>query len=208
MDPALHNPALGDQSGGTRYPAFVSLVGWRAIAGELQLTRLGLATRLFTPSLGENTEDISSMAPEMADYWFFDWFWGIPLIVLTVILHAFVLGLINKKITSKLVSSLGAWKFSSASILLVGGTVLSVTILHALEGMIWAVAYRFLGALQDNKSAMLYSLNAITTYGHENLKLEPRWQMMGALEALNGCIMFGLTTAFLFTVMQKVWPRT
>jgi hypothetical protein len=25
---------------------------------------------------------------------------------------------------------------------------------------------------------------------------------------LNGCIMFGLTTAFLFTVTQKAWPRT
>jgi hypothetical protein len=29
--------------------------------------------------------------------------------------------------------------------------------------------------------------------------------MMGALEALNGWILFGLTTAFLFTVVQKVW---
>lgn len=29
---------------------------------------------------------------------------------------------------------------------------------------------------------------------------------MGSLEALNGWILFGLTTAFLFTVIQKVWP--
>jgi hypothetical protein len=28
---------------------------------------------------------------------------------------------------------------------------------------------------------------------------------MGALEALNGWILFGLTTAFLFTVVQKAW---
>jgi hypothetical protein len=28
---------------------------------------------------------------------------------------------------------------------------------------------------------------------------------MGALEALNGWILFGLTTAFLFSVMQKAW---
>ncbi len=148
------------------------------------------------------------MALGIADNWAFDWLWGLPLIVLTVILHAYVLGLINKKVTSKLNSALRLWEFSAASIFIVGGTVLSVTILHGLEGAIWAIAYRFLGALQDNKSAMLYSLNAITTYGHENLRLEPRWQMMGALEALNGCIMFGLTTAFLFTVMQKAWPRT
>jgi hypothetical protein len=30
--------------------------------------------------------------------------------------------------------------------------------------------------------------------------------MMGALEALNGMILFGLTIAFLFAVVQVAWP--
>jgi hypothetical protein len=30
--------------------------------------------------------------------------------------------------------------------------------------------------------------------------------MMGALEALNGMLLFGLTTAFLFAMIQEVWP--
>jgi hypothetical protein len=55
---------------------------------------------------------------------------------------------------------------------------------------------------------MLYSISAMTSYGHTNLDLAPAWQMMGALEALNGWILFGLTTAFIFTVVQKVWPST
>jgi ABC-type Co2+ transport system permease subunit len=71
-----------------------------------------------------------------------------------------------------------------------------------------AFAYLFLGALADFRSAMLYSISAITSFGHANLDLAPQWQMMGALEALNGWILFGLTTAFIFTVVQKVWPRT
>jgi hypothetical protein len=29
---------------------------------------------------------------------------------------------------------------------------------------------------------------------------------MGALEALNGMLSFGLTTAFLFAIIQRVWP--
>jgi|SRR5882762_2081563 len=148
------------------------------------------------------------MVPGIANNWALDWLWGLPLIVLTVVIHAYVLGLINDKITSTLGNARRLGNLSAASIFIVGGAVLSVTILHGFEGAIWAVAYRFLGAVQDNKSAMLYSLNAVTSYGHENLQLAPRWQMMGALEALNGCIMFGLTTAFLFTVMQKAWPRT
>lgn len=52
---------------------------------------------------------------------------------------------------------------------------------------------------------MLYSLNALTSYGHTNLSLEDHWHLMGALEALNGWLLFGLSTAFLFAVIQKVW---
>ncbi len=54
---------------------------------------------------------------------------------------------------------------------------------------------------------MLYSLNAMTSYGHADLLLASHWRMMGALEALNGWILFGLTTTFLFTVIQKAWPH-
>ena len=44
----------------------------------------------------------------------------------------------------------------------IGFAVLLATILHGIEATIWALAYRLLGALPDTKSAMLYSLNAIT----------------------------------------------
>jgi hypothetical protein len=96
----------------------------------------------------------------------------------------------------------------SVSAFVIGGTALSATMLHAVEVLSWAVAYRLLGGLPDNKSATLYSLNAMTSYGHANLYLAPHWQMMGALEALDGWILFGLTTAFLFTVVQRVWSPT
>jgi hypothetical protein len=88
-----------------------------------------------------------------------------------------------------------------------GTTVLSVTMLHGAEATIWAGAFRLVGASTENKMAMLYSMGAMTTYGHANIYLNPQWQMMGALEALNGMILFGLTTAFLFLVIQRVWPH-
>jgi len=88
----------------------------------------------------------------------------------------------------------------------VAAAALMVTVLLAFEGAVWAAAYRVLGALPDNRSAMLYSLSAITSYGHANVFLDPHWEMMGALEALNGMILFGLTTAFLFAMIQQIWP--
>jgi hypothetical protein len=85
-----------------------------------------------------------------------------------------------------------------------GAITLLATILHGIEASLWATAYRLLDSLPDYKSAMLYSLSAMTSYGHANLFLKPQWQMLGALEALNGMLLLGLTTAFLFSMIQKI----
>ena len=36
--------------------------------------------------------------------------------------------------------------------------------------------------------------------------LESHWRMMGALEAIDGMLLFGISTAYIFTVMQGYWP--
>ncbi len=54
-----------------------------------------------------------------------------------------------------------------------GVTVLLVTALHAVEAGAWGVVYLWLGALPEAKSAMLYSLSVMTTYGHASCTLSP-----------------------------------
>jgi hypothetical protein len=46
----------------------------------------------------------------------------------------------------------------------------------------------------------------MTTRGASGLMLEPGWRMMGALEAANGMLLFGISTAFIFAVMQNYAP--
>ena len=67
--------------------------------------------------------------------------------------------------------------------------MLLLTILHAIEAGVWAAAYVALGARPDFASAMLYSLSAMTAYCHANVYLAEHWQLMGALEALNGMML-------------------
>jgi|ERR1700722_7790935 len=134
-----------------------------------------------------------------------DWMWGLPLIVLTVVIHVVGLGLLSQRAVHVSGIFIERRHPKAALVVLMGTITLLATCLHGLEAAIWAAAYRLLGALPDLKSSILYSLNAITSYGHENLTLKGHWQLMGALEALNGWLLFGLTTAFLFAVIQKVW---
>ena len=146
--------------------------------------------------------------PELSNNWSADWIWSLPLILFTVLVHGFGLLLIRQRIILKLERAAGSRRVHALFAIVMGATVLLLTVLHGLEGAAWAIAYVKLGALPDARTAMLYSLSAMTTYGHANLFLAPHWQMMGALEALNGMMLFGLTTAFLFSVIQTVWPTS
>jgi hypothetical protein len=138
--------------------------------------------------------------------WHVNWAWGLPLIVLNVVIHVLGLGLINEQIVGRVSHRLNPMRLTALFVVVMAAAALMATVLHAIEGTAWAVAYLGLGALPDVRTAMLYSLSAITSYGHAQILLDPRWQMLGALEALNGMILFGLTTAFLFALIQKIWP--
>ena len=146
------------------------------------------------------------MHPTGVGTWTGDWAWSLPLIVLTVVIHVCGLALIGERVVEALGESADRRRFMFKFATVMGVTSLLATILHGIEGAIWAAAYRFLDALPDNRTAMLYSISAITSYGHANLYLKERWQLMGALEALNGMLLFGLTTAFLFAMIQRAWP--
>ncbi len=139
--------------------------------------------------------------------WSADWIWGCPLIVLTVILHVLGLGYIGRKAISIQGDMLKHRHRTATFSVVVGTTALLATVLHGIETGFWAIAYIFIGALPDFRSAMLYSMGAMTTYGHQSLFLEDRWRLLGTLEALNGWLLFGLSTAFLFWLIQEVSPN-
>jgi len=137
--------------------------------------------------------------------WEFDWAWSLPLIVANVVIHMLGLMMIYLGVVRTMNIAAQRRKFLSTFLLVMSIAALLVTLLHAFEAVTWAVAYKILDAVPDNGSAMLYSLSAMTTYGHANIFLKDKWQLMGALEALNGMLLFGLTTAFLFAMIHKVW---
>jgi hypothetical protein len=140
--------------------------------------------------------------------WHVDWAVAVPLIVLTVILHVLGLGIIQHNVLRFHAASMRNWHTVLGFALVMGVATLFAACLHAIEAAIWGMAYLLIDALPNVKIAMLYSLGAMTTYGHENLHVEPRWQLLGAVEALSGWLLFGLTTALLFSLMNKISGRS
>ncbi len=122
----------------------------------------------------------------------------------TSVIHVFGLGLINENVVPALGERMDRRRstFLAATMSV---AVLFATLLHTFEATLWAAAYLWLRALPDLRAAMLYSVSALTTYGHANALRPDRWRMLGALEALTGMLLFGLSTAFLFAVIREVW---
>jgi hypothetical protein len=136
-----------------------------------------------------------------------NWAWGLSLIALTIAIHA--MGVVMMAVVGFGISlwletqNLGIRHVILIVTGVVGAIGLLLAVLHGVEATIWAAAYVWLGALDSPKDAILYSLDSMTTRGASGL--EPHWQMMGALEAVNGMLLFGISTAYIFAVMQVYW---
>jgi hypothetical protein len=139
-----------------------------------------------------------------ASAWDGNWAWSLPLILVTVIFHVISLAFLNERVIRAKRFLARRRNFLVGLSIVLGAATMVAIILHAVEATIWALVYQALGALPDSKSALLYSLGAMTTYGHEHFDLANHWQLMGALEALNGMILFGLTTAFLYGMIREL----
>ena len=141
--------------------------------------------------------------------WHADWSWGLPLIVLNVVIHVLGLGVINEQIVGRMTNRVNPQHLTALFVVIMAAATVMVTVLHAIEGTVWAVAYLGLGALPDIRSAMLYSLSAITSNGHARIFLDPHWQMMGALEALNGMIPTAADNSPAGVLISTMWatPR-
>lgn len=75
---------------------------------------------------------------------------------------------------------------------------------HILEVMVWAVALMLCGEFHGFAPAFYHSAVNYTTLGYGDIVMSPRWRLMGPLEALDGMLMVGISTAALFAVIQRI----
>ncbi len=76
---------------------------------------------------------------------------------------------------------------------------------HLLEGAIWAWFLWRKRLLSTFGEAIYFSLTSFSAVGYGDVVLRPPWRAIGAIMAVNGLLLFGCSTAFLFVVMQGIW---
>jgi hypothetical protein len=93
------------------------------------------------------------------------------------------------------------WAASWMLIRLAGWTIL----LHLVQIGIWAAFYAWKQGMPDLASAFYFSAVTYTTTGYGDLVLPAPWRMVGAVEALTGILMCGLSTGCFFAVLSKAF---
>lgn len=82
--------------------------------------------------------------------------------------------------------------------------VLGLVAIHTVEIWLYAIVYFGLGALQHFEEALYFSTTSFTTIGYGDVVLDRKWRLLAAIEGANGLILFGWSTAFLFSVTVRM----
>ena len=84
-------------------------------------------------------------------------------------------------------------------------TVFGAILLHAIEIWSWAYLYLWLGQFESRELSLYFSTVTFTTLGYGDITLEPRWRLLSGLEAINGVVLLGVTTAVVFAILLRVF---
>jgi hypothetical protein len=125
------------------------------------------------------------------------------MMVVTVIIHFFGIVLLLRLVSSHGHRVAHLSDNLRHSLVLVAA-VLGIVLLHTLEIWAYAALYLGLGALDHFEPALYFSTVSFTSLGYGDIVLTPDWRILGAIEAANGLILFGWSTAFLLSLMGKL----
>ncbi len=84
-------------------------------------------------------------------------------------------------------------------------TVLSLlTLAYFTEMTVWAWLFMMVGEFGDFSTALYHSGVNFSTLGYGDIVMSPRWRLLGPLEAANGILMFGLSTAVMTAAVLDI----
>lgn len=125
------------------------------------------------------------------------------LVAATVVIHLVGLDVLMR------LTGLHLRRFLSASVhldrvLVPLGIVLGLFALHGVEIWLYALTYWTLDILPTLEQSLYVSTSAYSTVGEAGAVLPFEWRIVSVLESVNGMLLIGWSTAFLFQVLNHL----
>jgi hypothetical protein len=134
---------------------------------------------------------------------------GLGMMVLTIFIHAlFMVG--GVKVARWRRSRFGDVGKEMLKAVLLSALTVWMFLAIVLEAGLWALFYLFdplITALPDLETAFYFSMVTFTTLGFGDVVLTGPWRMLASIQAANGVIIFGWTTALIFYFIQHIYKE-
>jgi hypothetical protein len=87
---------------------------------------------------------------------------------------------------------------------IIAGAILWSFAAHVVEIAAWGIVFYFCGEFMDFAAAFYHSAENYTTLGYGDVVMSASWRLLGPFEAGDGMLMFGVSTAMIFAVIQRL----
>jgi len=134
---------------------------------------------------------------------------GVILTALTVTIHAAGTIWWVQSLDRRYRSSGRSWQRRALWFVLMS-TATVMLLLHVIEVCLWAGAYRIIvpDELETFEKALYFSFVTFTSLGYGDISLSSEWRLLSGIESLSGLLAAGISTALLFSVLQRAWGST
>jgi hypothetical protein len=75
---------------------------------------------------------------------------------------------------------------------------------HLIEVAVWARLFVICGEFHEFGAAFYHSAVNYSTLGYGDVIMSPAWKLLGPIEAADGSLMFGVSTAMIFAVILRL----
>jgi hypothetical protein len=122
-------------------------------------------------------------------------------LALQILAIVFVLRLLLRRIESA-----SAPRSTGIDFRVISLVTLTLFIGYLAQAAVWALLFTYVGRqFEAYDTAFYHSLVNFTSLGYGDIVMDERWRLMGALEAANGVLMFGIGASALLAVMTAVF---
>lgn len=88
--------------------------------------------------------------------------------------------------------------------------IMFFTLLHVGQCTLWAMVYYLnphISSLSSLSESIYFSLITFTTVGYGDVLIDSEWRILAGLEAINGIILVGWSTAMVFSFIQVIYKN-
>jgi hypothetical protein len=128
---------------------------------------------------------------------------GLPVIFLCLILQAILVGLCMRLYMRFRPYTL-APNSALPDMLLLAAVMLLLLLGNCLQMALWAWLFVLLGEFDNFAHALYFSGVTFATLGYGDVVLSAGWRLLSALEAANGILMFGVSTAVMTAAVGDI----